>query len=77
VHNQWVKKNTEPRNQFNRQKEKDIFEEARQEFQKDGIVSTSTAQHNKEVQEYEMPPSRDHTNEMQSTRQVSTIKGFL
>ena len=24
-----------------------------------------------------MPPSSDHTNEMQPTRQVSTIKGFL
>jgi hypothetical protein len=30
--NQWVKKNTEPMKQFDVQKKKDIFKEARQEF---------------------------------------------
>jgi hypothetical protein len=77
VQNQWVKKNTEPRKQFDVQKEKEIFKEARQEFQKEDIASTSTAQHNKEAPEYEMPPSLDHTNGMQPMGQVSTIKGFL
>jgi hypothetical protein len=40
-------------------------------------VSTSTAQQNKEAQEYEMPPLLDHTNEMKPMGQVSTIKVFL
>jgi hypothetical protein len=61
--NQWVKKNVEPRKQFNVQNEKEIFKEARQEFQKEDIASTSTAQQNKEAPEYEMPPLLDHTNE--------------
>jgi hypothetical protein len=30
--NQWVKKNIEPRNEFDAPKEKDTFKEARQEF---------------------------------------------
>jgi hypothetical protein len=34
-------------------------------------------QHSKEVPEYEMPPSMDHTKEMQPLGQVSTIKVFL
>jgi hypothetical protein len=34
-------------------------------------------QPHKEVPEYEMPPSLDHTNEMQPARQVSTIKGLF
>jgi hypothetical protein len=44
---------------------------------KPDIASTSTAQQSKEVPEYEMPPSLDHTKEMQPLGQVSTIKGFL
>jgi hypothetical protein len=42
--NQWVKKNMEPRNQFDMQKEKEIFKEARQEFQEEDTTSTSTVQ---------------------------------
>jgi hypothetical protein len=30
-----------------------------------------------EAPKYEMPPSLDHTNGMQTKRKVSTIKGFL
>jgi hypothetical protein len=41
------------------------------------IASTSTAQHSKEVPEYEMPPSLDHTKEIQPLEQVSMIKVFL
>jgi hypothetical protein len=41
------------------------------------IVSTSTAQHSKEVPEYDMPPSLDHTKEMKPLGKVSMIKGFL
>jgi hypothetical protein len=44
---------------------------------KPDISSTSTAQHSKEVSEYKMPPSLDHTKEMKLLGQVSTIKGFL
>ena len=77
VQNQWVKKNIEPRKQFDVQDEKEIFKQAKQEFHKDDIVSTSTAQQRKEVPEYEMPPLLDHTKEMQPMGQVSTIKGFL
>jgi hypothetical protein len=72
-----VKKNAEPRKHFDAQKEKEIFKQARQEFQKDDIASTSTTQQSKEAPEYEMPPLLDHTNEMQPMGQVSIIKGFL
>jgi hypothetical protein len=41
------------------------------------MAPTSNVQQNKEAPEYEMPPSLDHTNEMQPKGQVSTIKGFL
>jgi hypothetical protein len=61
VQHQWVKKNVEPKKQFDAQNEKEIFKQAKQEFMKPDIASTSTAQHNKEVPEYEMPPSLDHT----------------
>ena len=44
---------------------------------KPDIASTSTAQHSKEVPKYKMPPSLDHTKEMQPLGQVSTIKRFL
>jgi hypothetical protein len=77
MQNQWVKKNTELRKQLDVQKEKEIFKEARQEFQKEDIVSTSTTQQSKEAPEYEMMPSLDHTNRMHPMGQVSTIKGFL
>jgi hypothetical protein len=72
-----VKKNFEPRKQFNVQNEKETFKQARQEFLKQETASTSTTQHNKEVPEYEMPPSLDHTKEMKSLGKVSTIKGFF
>jgi hypothetical protein len=74
--NQWIKKNTEPKNQFDVPKE-ETFKEARQEFQKANSTSTSTAQPFKEAPEYDMSPSLDHTNGMQPKGQVSTIKGFL
>jgi hypothetical protein len=77
VQHQWVKKNVEPRRQFDAQNEKDTFKQARQEFLKQDTASTSTAQQSKEAPEYEMPPLLDHTNEMQPMGQVSTIKGFL
>jgi hypothetical protein len=64
VQHQWVKKNAKPRKQFDTQNEKDIFKQARQEFQKYDIVLTSIAQQNKEAPEYKMPPSLDHTKEM-------------
>jgi hypothetical protein len=77
VQHQWVKKNVEPRKQFDAQKEKEIFKQAQQEFEKEDITTTLTAQQSKEALEYEMPPLLDHTNEMQPMGQVSTIKGFL
>jgi hypothetical protein len=40
VQNQWVKKNTDPKKQFDVHKEKDIFTEAQQEFQKENIALT-------------------------------------
>jgi hypothetical protein len=58
--NQSVKKNAEIRKQFDAQKEKDIFKQARQEFQKEDIATNSTAQKSKEAPEYEMPPLLDH-----------------
>jgi hypothetical protein len=38
---------------------------------------TSTMHRHKEALEYEMPPSLDHTNKMETTGQISAIKGFL
>jgi hypothetical protein len=70
--NQWVKKNPEPMKQFEAHKEKEIFTEARQEFQKKD--TTSNAQQTKESPEYEMLPLLDHTNIMQPKGKVSTIK---
>jgi hypothetical protein len=75
--NQWVNKNTKPKNKFDAQKEKEIFKQARQEFQKEDMLLTSTVQQDKEASEYEMPPSLDHTNGMQPMGQVSKIKGFF
>jgi hypothetical protein len=72
-----VKKNVEPRKKFNAQKEKEIFKQARQEFHKEEIATTSTTQQSKEAPEYEMPSLLDHTSEIHSMEQVSTIKGFL
>jgi hypothetical protein len=72
-----VKNNFEPRKQFDTQNEKEIFKQAKQEFMKLEITLTSTVQHNKEVPQYDMPPSLDHTKEMQPMGKVSTIKGFL
>jgi hypothetical protein len=75
--NQWVKKNIEPRKQFNAYNEKEIFKEAKQEFHEEDMALISTAQQKKEAPKYEMPPVLDHTNEMQPMGQVSTIKGFF
>jgi hypothetical protein len=72
--NQWVKKNIEPRNQFDAPKEKETFKEAGQEFQKENTASTSTAQPFKEALEYEMLPSLDHTNEMLRTKYQYSIE---
>jgi hypothetical protein len=44
---------------------------------KPDIASTQTTQHSKELPEYKMPPSLDHTKETQALGQVSTIEEFL
>jgi hypothetical protein len=75
VQNQWVRKNTDPKKQFDAHKEKDIFAKAQQEFQKENI--TLTAQHSREAPEHEMLPSLDHTNRIKPKEQVITIKDFL
>jgi hypothetical protein len=62
---QWVKKNTETQKQFDAQKEKETFKEARHEFLKQDVASTSVAQHTQNIPMYEMPSSMDHTNEAQ------------
>jgi hypothetical protein len=72
-----VKKNSKPKKQFDAQNEKDIFKQARQEFLKTNIASTSTDQHNKEIPACEMPPLLDFTKEAQPLGKVSMIKGFL
>jgi hypothetical protein len=72
-----MKKDVEPRKQFDAQNKKEIFKLAITKFLYPDIVSTSTTQHSKEVREYKMPPSLDHIKEMQPMGQVSTIKGFL
>jgi hypothetical protein len=77
VQHQWVKKNVEPRNQFDAQNEKETFKQSKQQFFNPNTASTLTVQQSKEVSEYEMPPSLDHTKEMKTMGQVSIIKGFL
>jgi hypothetical protein len=72
-----VKNNVKPKKQFDAQKEKEIFKKDRQEFLNLDIALTSTAQHNKKVPEYEMPPLLDHTEKPQPLGQVSTIKGIF
>jgi hypothetical protein len=61
---QWVKKNTETHKQFDAQKEKETFKEAKQEFLKQDVASTLDAQHTQNVPMYEMPLSMDHTSEV-------------
>jgi hypothetical protein len=75
--NQWVKKNTEPSNQFNAPIERDTFKEARQEFQKVDTASNSTTQPAHEAPEYEMSSALDHTKGIPPEGQVSTIKDLL
>jgi hypothetical protein len=41
MHNQWVKKNTNPKKQFDAHKEKEIFREAQQEFHKEDTMPTT------------------------------------
>jgi hypothetical protein len=60
-----------------RGKKKETFKEARQEFLKQDVASTSAVQHTQNVPMYEMPSSMDHTNEAQPLGKVSTIKTFL
>jgi hypothetical protein len=74
---QWVKKNTEPHKKFDAWKEKETFKEARQEFLKKNVASTSVVQQTQNPPIYGMPFSMDHTNKEQPLEQVSTIKTFL
>jgi hypothetical protein len=75
MQNQWVNKNTNPKKLFNAHNEKEIFTEARQEFEKENIAPTT--QQSKKASEYEMMPSMDHINRIQPKEQLSTIKYFL
>jgi hypothetical protein len=59
------------------QNENELFKEAKQEFLKPYIASTSTAHHTQDVPPYVIPSSLDHTNEAQPLGQVSTIKDFM
>ena len=58
-------------------KEKEIFKQARQEFQKEDIAMTSTVQQRKEAPEYKISSLLHHTSEIRSMGQVIIIKGFL
>jgi hypothetical protein len=64
VQHQWIKKNTEPPKRFDAGKEKETFKEARQEFLKQNVASTSTTQHNQDIPTYEMSSALDHTSEV-------------
>ena len=77
IQQQWIKKNIEPPKRFDAEKEKDTFKEARQEFLKQNVASTSTAQHNQDVPTYEISSSLDHTSEVHLRNQVSCINTFL
>jgi hypothetical protein len=72
-----VKKNTETKKLFDAWKEKETFKEARYEFVKQDVASTSIAQHTQNIPMYDMPLSMDHTSEAPPLVQVSTIKNFL
>ena len=62
---QWVKKNTQPQNIFDAQKEKETFKATIHEILKENIRYTSTAQQSHDTTMYEMPPSIDHTSKGQ------------
>jgi hypothetical protein len=55
-------------------KKKETFKEARQEFLKQNVASTSATQQTQNSPMYEMPSSMDHTSEAQPLEQVSNIK---
>jgi hypothetical protein len=77
MQHQWVKKNTEPHKQFDAGKEKETFKEARQEFLKQDVASTSTTQHTQNVPMYKIPLSMDHTNEVPIFSTSKYHKDFL
>jgi hypothetical protein len=72
-----VKKNIEPKKQFNVGKEKEILKEEREDIFKRDVASTSTVKHTQNLPMYEMSSSMDHTSEAQPVQQVSNIKTFL
>jgi hypothetical protein len=58
-------------------KKKETFKEARHEFLKKNVASTSGVHHAHNLPMYEIPSSMDHTSEGQPLEKVSTIKTFL
>ena len=77
VQHQWVKKNIEPHQQFHARKEKEKFKEARHDFLKKNVASTSIMQRTQKVQMYKIPSSMDHTSEVQPLEKVSNVKNLL
>jgi hypothetical protein len=63
IQHQWIKKNTEPTKRFDAEKEKVTFKEAKQEFLKKNVASTSTVKQTQDIPTYEMMSTLDHTSE--------------
>jgi len=73
---EWVKKNIDPHKNFDTQKEKEMFKEARQECLKKNVASRSVVKQLQNPRIYGIPFSMDHTNKEQPLEKVSTIYNF-
>jgi hypothetical protein len=73
---QWVKKNTEPQNKFDTQKEEETFEVIK-DFLKNNFSPTSIVKKNKNPPIYDIPSSMGYTSKEKPLEKVSTIKTFL
>jgi hypothetical protein len=69
-----IRKATEKNQAFNANKERQIFEEARQEFKEDQGSSSKTQP---EIREYGMPHAFDQTSSPREGKEVSKIMDFL
>jgi hypothetical protein len=73
----WIQKNTQPQQQFDAKKEKENFKEAKKEFLKDNVASTSNIVLRYDTPIFYMPQSLDYTYKGKKTGKVSNLKSFL
>jgi hypothetical protein len=73
----WIQKNTQPQQQFDAKKEKDIFKEEKKEFLKENVASTSNTVSRYDTPIFDMPQILDHTYKGEQTKKVSNLHNFL